>query len=288
MKIQPSIRSNIFTNSHPLGCKQNIQNQINEVRDLGTFEGPKNVLIIGGSSGYGLSSRIALAFGSDSNTVNVSYESAPKGKRTGSAGWWNNIYFQELASSTNNIHKDFVRDAFSKETKLEVINYIKENLDQIGKKEGLALLREWIDSSSDQMLRQIALTNYGLIEEGKSFKFFEHLFLSDEDVKIRLIAGKILKERYIHNKELIPLLSFTLKKLDNIEQHENARLSELLAKAEGKCAIADCSAKPKTYRRLPVDSETTPNKFEEHVLCLKHAQEWDDGKLSNEVTLRSV
>ena len=96
-------------------------------------------------------------------------------------------------------------------------NYIKENLDRIGKKEGLALLREWIDSSSDPVLRQNALINYGLIDEGKNFKFFEHLLLSDEDIKIRLIAGQTLKEKYLHNKRLISLLDYTINKLDNVE-----------------------------------------------------------------------
>jgi Leucine-rich repeat (LRR) protein len=97
-------------------------------------------------------------------------------------------------------------------------NYIKENLEQIGKKEGLALLREWIDSSSDPILRQNALLNYGSIDDGKNFKFFEHLFLSDEDNKMRLMAGQILKEKYLHHKKLISLLYYTLRKIENIEQ----------------------------------------------------------------------
>jgi len=97
-------------------------------------------------------------------------------------------------------------------------DYIKENLEQIGKKEGLALLKEWIDSSRNPKVRQNALLNYGLIDDGKNFKFFEHLFLSDEDIKIRLISGHILKEKYLQNKKLIPLFSYTLNKLDNIEQ----------------------------------------------------------------------
>ena len=131
MIIKPTIRTNIFTNSHPLGCKEFVSKQIKEAKDLGSFTGPKNVLIIGGSSGYGLSSRIALAFGANANTINVSFESGPKGKRTGSAGWWNNIYFQELAEETGNTHKDFVGDAFSKEMKQQVIEYVKETFGKI-------------------------------------------------------------------------------------------------------------------------------------------------------------
>ena len=96
-------------------------------------------------------------------------------------------------------------------------DYIKENIDQIGKKEGLILLREWINSSSNTKVRQKALENYGLIEEGKNFKFFENLFLSDENLEIRLIAGKILKKKYSNNKKLISLLGYTLNKVDNVE-----------------------------------------------------------------------
>ncbi len=126
MIIKPSIRSNVFTNAHPHGCYLNVKTQIDEAKNKPSFEGPKNVLIIGGSSGYGLASRIALAYGAGANTLNVSYEGAPKGKRTGTAGWWNNIYFQELAKETGNIHKDFVGDAFSVEMKNNVIAAIKE------------------------------------------------------------------------------------------------------------------------------------------------------------------
>lgn len=131
MMIKPSIRSNFFTNSHPIGCKHYVEMQISEAKQLPKFSGPKNVLIIGGSSGYGLASRIALAFGADANTVNVSYENAPKGSKTGSAGWWNNIFFQEFAKETKNIHKDFLGDAFSTEMKNDVIKYIKEHLGKI-------------------------------------------------------------------------------------------------------------------------------------------------------------
>lgn len=94
---------------------------------------------------------------------------------------------------------------------------IRDNLDQIGKKEGLNLLREWIDSSSDSAIRQKALETYGSIEEGKNFKFFENLYLSDEIHDIRLTAGQILKEKYSNNKKLIPLLEYTLNKVDNVE-----------------------------------------------------------------------
>ena len=128
MIIKPSIRSNVFTNAHPKGSKAYVQSLIDETKAFESFEGPKNVLIIGGSSGYGLASRVALAFGAKANTVNVSYERKPKNGKTGSAGWWNNIHFQTLAKPLGTTHKDFVMDAFSKATKQSVSEYIKKHL----------------------------------------------------------------------------------------------------------------------------------------------------------------
>ncbi|MFW6284992.1 MAG: enoyl-ACP reductase FabV [Bacillota bacterium] len=126
MIIKPSIRSNVFTNAHPTGSKAYVENLFKEAQEKPSFQGPENVLIIGGSSGYGLASRVALAAGTEANTINVSFERPPKGKKTGTAGWWNNIWFQELAKKYETIHKDFVMDAFSKETKEQVAKTIKD------------------------------------------------------------------------------------------------------------------------------------------------------------------
>ncbi len=129
MIITPNVRNNFFTNAHPEGCKVIIEKQIEEAKKQAPFDGPKNVLIVGGSSGYGLASRISLAYGSNANTVNVSFESSPRGKRTGSAGFWNNVFFQYNAKETGNLHKDFLGDAFSPETKQLVLAYVKEHFD---------------------------------------------------------------------------------------------------------------------------------------------------------------
>lgn len=131
MIIEPSIRSNICINAHPVGTRRFVERQIEEAKSLGSFRGPKNVLIIGGSSGYGLSSRIALAFCANASTINVSYEQPPSGKRTGLAGWWNNIHFQELAAKTGNVHKDFLADAFASKTKQDVADYIESTFGTI-------------------------------------------------------------------------------------------------------------------------------------------------------------
>ena len=126
MIIKPALRSNVFLNSHPLGSQAYIRQLIQEARTHQPFKGPKHVLIIGGSSGYGLSSRIALAVGANASTINVSFESGPKGDRTGSAGWWNNIFFHQEIANAQSVHKDFIGDAFSSAMKQQVIQYIQE------------------------------------------------------------------------------------------------------------------------------------------------------------------
>jgi Leucine-rich repeat (LRR) protein len=95
-------------------------------------------------------------------------------------------------------------------------DYIITNLEEFGKKEGLNLLKEFINSSNDSIIRKRALESLGKIDCGKNFAFLEHLFLSDEDPYIRLLAGNILKESYSTNKKLIRVLDYTLTKEENI------------------------------------------------------------------------
>lgn len=125
MIIQPSIRSNVFLNAHPLGCEKNVQAMIQEAQKRPAFQGPKTALIIGGSSGYGLASRIALAFSGGVNTINVSTPGGPTEKRTGKAGWWNNLYFQKHTEALPTQHIDVLGDAFSSACKDEVIAAIQ-------------------------------------------------------------------------------------------------------------------------------------------------------------------
>ena len=126
MIIQPSIRSNVFLNAHPVGCEKTVQAMIQEAQALPSFQGPKTALIIGGSSGYGLASRIALAFAGGAHTINVSTPGGPSEKRTGKAGWWNNLYFQKHAAALGTKHIDILGDAFSSACKDDVIAAIQE------------------------------------------------------------------------------------------------------------------------------------------------------------------
>lgn len=126
VEFKQNIRGNVALGVNPVGLKQEVLNQIDYVKSKGTYEAPKKVLIIGASSSYGLATRISLAFGAGADTIGLSFEKGPKNKRNlGTAGWYNNIAFKEAAEKEGLIAKNFVMDAFSHESKKEVIDYIK-------------------------------------------------------------------------------------------------------------------------------------------------------------------
>lgn len=97
-------------------------------------------------------------------------------------------------------------------------HYIKESINEIGYKEAFSLLKDWINNSNDPDLRKEALEVFGHLDNGRNFRFFEQIFLSDEDPKMRLLSGNLLKERYINHKKLISLLEFTLSSVEKIDQ----------------------------------------------------------------------
>ncbi|GEN50747.1 enoyl-ACP reductase FabV [Alkalibacterium pelagium] len=126
MKFKQNIRGNLALGVNPVGCRQEVLNQIDYVKSKGHYEAPKKVLIIGASSSYGLATRISLAFGAGADTIGVSFEKGPKSERNlGTAGWYNNIAFREAAEKEGLVAKNFVTDAFSHDAKQEVIDYIK-------------------------------------------------------------------------------------------------------------------------------------------------------------------
>lgn len=93
--------------------------------------GPKKVLVIGSSTGYGLSSRIAAAFGCDAATVGVFFERPGEEKKTATAGWYNTVAFEREAKAAGLYARSFNGDAFSDEMKHEVIQAIQEDLGQV-------------------------------------------------------------------------------------------------------------------------------------------------------------
>lgn len=126
MVIKPMIRNNICMNAHPVGCFKDVEDQIRYVKDKGSFKGGKKALIIGCSTGYGLASRISLAFGSGAGTLGISFEKEPSEKKTGTMGWYNNASFEKLAKAEGLVAETINADAFSHETRKETIDKIKE------------------------------------------------------------------------------------------------------------------------------------------------------------------
>lgn len=126
MIIKPKTRGFICTTAHPDGCKEHVRSQINYVQEKGSLEKfPKNVLVIGASTGYGLASRIVPAFGGKCPTIGVFFEKPGTETRTGSAGWYNSVAFEEFAAEEGIYAKSFNGDAFSNEMKKEVLDTIK-------------------------------------------------------------------------------------------------------------------------------------------------------------------
>ncbi len=131
MIIEPKFRGFICTTAHPQGCAYNIKKQIEYVKSQESIKGPKKVLVIGASAGYGLASRITSAFASGADTIGVSFERPASGKRTATAGWYNTIAFEELASSAGYYAKSINGDAFSDEIKQQTVELIKKDLGQV-------------------------------------------------------------------------------------------------------------------------------------------------------------
>ena len=132
MIVKPRIRGFICTTAHPAGCAAHVQEQIDYVRDQGTsLDGVSNALVLGCSGGYGLSSRIAAAFGCGAATLGVSFENEPRGNRTATAGWYNNIAFQDAAEKAGVYAKTFDGDAFSDEMKARVIDTVRADMGKI-------------------------------------------------------------------------------------------------------------------------------------------------------------
>ncbi|MCH1923419.1 trans-2-enoyl-CoA reductase family protein [Shewanella sp. C32] len=132
MIIKPKIRGFICTTTHPVGCEANVLEQINYTKSQGKIaNGPKKVLVVGASSGYGLSSRIAAAFGSDAATIGVFFEKPGTESKPGTAGWYNSAAFDKFAKAEGLYSKSVNCDAFSHEAKAKVIELIKQDLGEI-------------------------------------------------------------------------------------------------------------------------------------------------------------
>lgn len=132
MIIKPRVKGFLCTTAHPIGCEADVKKQIDHVLSQGKVDkGPKRVLIIGASGGYGLASRISAAFGWDASTIGVFFERPAVKNRTASPGWYKSAAFTRQAEQAGLYAKNVNGDAFSKEVKDEVIDLIKRDLGQV-------------------------------------------------------------------------------------------------------------------------------------------------------------
>ncbi len=131
MIVQPKVRGFICTTAHPEGCRAIVKEQIDYVKAQPKTEGPKKVLVIGASMGYGLSSRIAAAYSCGAATLGVIFDRNGSEKRTGTAGWYNTAAFESFAKADGLYARTVNGDAYSKAVKNEVISIIKQDLGKV-------------------------------------------------------------------------------------------------------------------------------------------------------------
>lgn len=125
MIVKPKMRGFVCTTAHPVGCEAVLRAQADIVRKAGAVDGPKRVLVVGASTGYGLACRLAAAIGCGADTVGVSFERAARGDKTASPGWYNNRFLEKLSGEAGVAAYTVEGDAFADETKAQTIDAIK-------------------------------------------------------------------------------------------------------------------------------------------------------------------
>jgi enoyl-[acyl-carrier protein] reductase/trans-2-enoyl-CoA reductase (NAD+) len=132
MIIKPRVRGFVCVTSHPVGCEAHIQEWIEHVKSKGAIkDGPRKVLVIGSSTGYGLASRITAAFGSRAATLGVFFERPSEDGRPATPGWYNTIGFTKAAHAAGLYAKNINGDAFSDDIKKQVMDAIRADLGQV-------------------------------------------------------------------------------------------------------------------------------------------------------------
>lgn len=138
MVITRKVLRNVSLTAHPEGCRRSVEDQIAWVKNpKGSSYSPApdrmpaRVLVIGGSTGYGLSSRIVAAFAGGADTINVSFEREPGEKRTATPGWYNTKVFEEHARKSNLKAFSVFGDAFSDEVKEKTADLVEKEFGQV-------------------------------------------------------------------------------------------------------------------------------------------------------------
>lgn len=127
MIVQPKVKGFMCTTAHPEGCKAAVKAQIDYIKSQPKSDGPKKVLVIGSSMGYGLASRIAATYSCDADTIGIIFDKEGREKRTASAGWYNTAAFEEFATADGYYAKSINGDAYSQEIKDETIALIQKD-----------------------------------------------------------------------------------------------------------------------------------------------------------------
>ncbi|HEY5079129.1 MAG TPA: enoyl-ACP reductase FabV [Opitutaceae bacterium] len=132
MIIKPKVRGFVCVTAHPAGCAAHVNEWISHVKSKGTIgNGPKKVLVIGSSTGYGLASRVTAAFGSGAATLGIFFERPSEEGRTATPGWYNTIGFTKAARAAGLYAKNLNGDAFSADIKAQALETIRRDLGQV-------------------------------------------------------------------------------------------------------------------------------------------------------------
>ena len=132
MIIKPRVRGFVCITAHPVGCDAHVKEWISHIKSKGPItEGPKKVLVIGSSTGYGLASRIAAAFSSNAATLGVFFERPSEEGRPATPGWYNTIAFTEAARAAGLYAQNINGDAFSDAIKRQTLDLIKKDLGKV-------------------------------------------------------------------------------------------------------------------------------------------------------------
>ena len=131
MIITPMIRNNVCMSAHPVGCERQVRAQIEYAKAHPVENGPRNVLVIGASTGYGMASRIVAAYSAGAATFGFFFERPGTDTRSGSAGWYNNTAFEKAAKGDGLAAYSINGDAFSDEVKTDVVELIREHSKEV-------------------------------------------------------------------------------------------------------------------------------------------------------------
>jgi enoyl-[acyl-carrier protein] reductase/trans-2-enoyl-CoA reductase (NAD+) len=124
--VSARIRGFICLNAHPAGCAANVEAEVQGIAGGGApGSGLGDVLVIGSSTGYGLSSLLAAVFGYGARAVGVCLERPPQGEKTASAGWYNLAAAHRLARAAGRPIATVNGDAYSDDVKRQTVRLLE-------------------------------------------------------------------------------------------------------------------------------------------------------------------